>query len=423
MFRFFYGIAIRAFGTALKVASLFNPKAKKWVDGRRNWQSRYAEQSKTSGYIWVHCASLGEFEQGRPVIEALKENDPDCKILLSFFSPSGYEIRKDYALADVVCYLPLDKIGTARAFLKTFKPRLALFVKYEIWPNYFLEMQKMGVPIILFSAIFRPDQRFFKPWGALFRRALKVVDHVFVQDEASAQLLNGIGIQNFSVSGDTRFDRVVRIAEQAQRIAIVEEFIGSGKTIVVGSSWPAEERVVRSLLSVLGDEEKVILAPHEIDSSHLSAIESLLGDEAIFYSKAQMGKLENKRVLVIDNMGMLSRIYRYADLSIVGGGFGKGIHNTLEAAVFGMPVLFGPEYRKFREACELIEVGAAQSANSESELKEKVIEILKNEELLKQMGEKSRTYVHSHSGATKSILDHLKKKDLIGESRKSEFSA
>ena len=355
--RIIYGLFIQIYAMLIRVASNFNPKAKSWIDGRKDWRKSLNAQVKHPGeYYWFHCASLGEFEQGRPLMEELKSKNPQAKIALTFFSPSGYEIRKDYELADVIAYLPLDSKSNARDFLSILQPKLAIFVKYEIWPEFFFGIRDKKIPLVMVSAIFRAKQRFFKPWGAWFRKALNCPDYFFVQDEKSKELLHSIGIDNAKVSGDTRFDRVMKIAENSKPIPLIENFIDGRKAIVLGSSWPSEEDICVNLSHFLDESYCFIIAPHEIDDDHVNAILKKMGDSVILYSRAQSGELKSARTLVIDNMGLLSRIYRYAYFGIIGGGFGKGIHNTVEAAVYGVPLAFGPKHVKLRSFQTLVNI-------------------------------------------------------------------
>ena len=307
----------------------------------------------------MHCASLGEFEQGRPVLEAIRKQYPGYKIVLTFFSPSGYEVRQDYEGADYIFYLPMDGRRNAGAFLDAVNPSLVFFVKYEFWYFYLSEIKRRGIPSMLISAAFRKEQAFFNWYGGFFRKILHCFTDILVQDDASAQLLNGIGIQDrVVVAGDTRYDRVMEIADQARDLPVIASFKATHKVLIAGSTWPADETIVKAMLEVLPADWKVIVAPHEIDAAHLDQVQMLFGNEAIRYSAYEILPDPTKRVLIIDNMGMLSSAYKYGDTAFVGGGFNKGgIHNVLEPAAFGMPVMIGPVYHKFVEAVQLVHLG------------------------------------------------------------------
>lgn len=413
-----YSLFIRLYAFGIRLAAKKNEKARLWLKGRKNWRDELSAFDG-DGCVWFHCASLGEFEQGRPIIEAIKANYPSRKVLITFYSPSGYEVRKNYPMADHIMYLPLDTRKNARDFLRLLNPDLAVFVKYEIWPFFFQAMHHSKIPLLLISVHFREDQRFFRSWGGWFRKALRVPEHFFVQDEKSKRLLKGIGLENVTISGDTRFDRVVDIAQKARPIPTVEDFIADRYCLVAGSSWQAEERVFRQLTDLLDNKYCFIIAPHEINEQHLSEIETRFSGELVVrYSKAQLGDIGTKRVLLMDNMGMLSRVYRYGIFALIGGGYGKGLHNTLEAAVYGIPLAFGPNHKQFKEALELLQNGAAISDESESNLVELIVELLNDEEEARKRGEAAKAYVHDRVGATQSIMNYLVEKDLIREEEK-----
>jgi 3-deoxy-D-manno-octulosonic-acid transferase len=396
----------------MPIAALFNPKAKKWVQGRRNIFERL--EKATAGHqsiIWVHCASLGEFEQGRPLLEKLKA-DPsfrNAKFLLTFFSPSGYEIRKDYKGADWVFYLPMDGPRNAKRFLEIVNPSLVIFVKYEFWFYYLKKIKYRNIPLILVSALFWKEMSFFKWYGAMQRKMLSRFDHLFVQDQTSKQLLDDIGLSSItSISGDTRFDRVIDIAESAEPLPLIEQFIRGDKTIIAGSTWPEDEEVLKQLMNAVNDPSlKLIMAPHEISEKHLASITELFPD-SIRYS--QLGSNTGSNVLIIDNIGLLSRLYKYATISYIGGGFGKGIHNTLEAAVYGKPVIFGPVFHKFKEAADLIKKGGAFTISSADESINIISELLADGKKLNESGKSAGDYVYSNRGATDRIIQFLKEK-------------
>jgi 3-deoxy-D-manno-octulosonic-acid transferase len=356
--------------------------------------------------VWFHAASLGEFEQGRPVIEQLKQREPETKILLTFFSPSGYEIRKNYTGADYILYLPADNKRNAIRFIEAFQPDAAIFIKYEFWYHYLHELHKRQIPTYLISAIFRPEQPFFKKWGALHRQMLTFFKHLYVQDAPSVHLLNQIGITQVSKIGDTRFDRVKQIADEAKKIEKVEKFCHGKPAIVCGSTWPPDEDILSEYINNHTGDYKWIIAPHEIGEGHIKTILEKCPQKAIRYSKAE-GDLSNYSVLIIDCIGLLSSIYRYGNIAYIGGGFGVGIHNTLEAAVYGIPVIFGPKHKKFNEAVRLLEEGGAFTIQSYMELKEVLDSLIKNPAICKTAGQKALDYVHSQLGATTIIVNEL----------------
>ncbi len=363
--------------------------------------------------IWFHCASLGEFEQGRPLMEKLKLQQPNVKILLTFFSPSGYEIRKNYTGADYIFYLPMDTASNAKKFIEIVKPQKVFFVKYEFWFNYLSELKNRNIPTYLVSGIFREDHHFFKSTGAWFRKQLSAFTHFFLQDDKSIELLNSIGYTNSTLCGDTRFDRVFEVSKNVKQIDLVKQFVGNNKVLILGSSWREDEKIVQSLKL---ESLKLIIAPHEIDEKHLSSIEAefipllsegLLRREGagvcLRYSLANENNIKEAQVLIIDNIGMLSSLYQYGTIAFIGGGFGKGIHNILEAATFGLPVIFGPNFHKFAEAKELIKLGGAFSVMDVSEY-EKTMDLLSDEQVLKTASQISRMYVQGRIGATEKIL-------------------
>jgi len=388
------------------MASFFNEKAVKLYKGQKEAMAFLTEKvDPNARYVWFHAASLGEFEQGRPVMEQLKKKDPDTKILLTFFSPSGYEIRKNYAGADIVSYLPLDTPGTAKKFVKLVNPSKAIFIKYEFWPNYLLALKAANVTFYSISAIFRPSQIFFKGYGCWYRNLLKSFTHIFVQDQNSLDLLLKNDFSNASVVGDTRFDRVADMAEKAKSIPLIEEFIKNGKKVIVaGSSWPKDEELLVRYLKKHTDV-KLILVPHEIHEGHIVGIIKLLDTDYIRYSQADKLTIQFAGCLVVDAIGLLSSIYRYADVAYIGGGFGVGIHNTLEAAVWSVPVVFGPNYQKFREARELIAEGGGFPICNYEELEENLDNLLNNT----QAGQLAGAYVKKNTGATELICRTISK--------------
>ena len=431
-----YNIVIYIYLLGVAIASLFNEKVRKMWRGERDAFRVLREQvDPQAKYVWFHAASLGEFEQGRPLMEQLRREHPEYKILLTFFSPSGYEVRKNYEGADIICYLPLDTIVNARRFLRAIQPVMAFFIKYEFWYNYLHILKHRGVPVYSVSSIFRPGQVFFRWYGKQYSRVLKCFTHFYVQNEISRELLAGIGITNVSVSGDTRFDRVLQIKEQAKKLSKVEQFCeyniandpepdyeevwtaDAGFTppngvFVAGSSWPPDEDIfIRYFLEhkLFGyGKWKLIVAPHVIDESHLIQIEQKLeGCKVVRYTKAEYYALESANVLIIDCFGLLSSIYRYATVAYVGGGFGVSIHNTVEAAVWGVPVFFGPNNQKFQEAQELKACGGGIEIKDYNDFAQHMDTFRKEPEQMKERGEAAGSYVSSHAGASKLILSAI----------------
>jgi 3-deoxy-D-manno-octulosonic-acid transferase len=414
---FFYNIFLWLYLAGINLYALFNAKAKKWVAGRKGWQQQLKNALQPNEQrIWIHASSLGEFEQGRPVIEKLKEEYPHYKIVLTFFSPSGYEIRKDYQLADYVFYLPMDGKGNAAEFVRLVNPQLAIFIKYEFWYHYLNELQRAKVPAILISAAFRKEQAFFKWYGGLFRKMLHSFRFLFVQDKLSANLLTSLGIKdNVFISGDTRYDRVAEIASNVQPIDVVEKFKGSSKILIAGSTWPDDEKVLKESLIVLPEDWKMIIAPHEIDGAHIDSIKALFGNDAVRFSELKNSEGNAKRVLIIDNMGMLSSLYAYGDLAFIGGGFQKGgIHNILEPAVFGLPVVFGPVYEKFVEAREMVEKGLAFPVADATSSNAIITKLTQDNTYREALQQQVKSFVAGNIGATKTIMGVLLDNSLIG---------
>ncbi len=399
-----YNFAITLYYRLLYIVSIFNNKASLWIKGRKNQQVEALSSS-----IWFHFASLGEFEQGRPVLEKMRQLYPANPIVITFFSPSGYEIRKNTPLAHAVYYLPLDTARNAREFITAIKPVMAIFTKYEYWYHYFNELHTQHVPLYMISTIFRPGQVFFKWYGGLHRKMLKLVTWFFVQDIDSKHLLQGLGKSNITISGDTRFDRVWANALQPKALPNVAAFKGDSKLFIAGSTWPADEKLLAALIAK-HPGWKFIIAPHEIGEEKISGLmASLPKDSTIKYSEIShlTSHISN---LVIDNIGMLSSLYQYADIAYIGGGFGAGIHNTLEAAAFGMPVVFGPKYDKFKEAKDLIELNAGYSINTEEELLAVAGSLMDDEIHRYRAARASKKYVEEHVGATEAIVKYIKGK-------------
>ncbi len=404
-----YDLGIRLYVLAIRLAALFDDKARRWLAGRRDNDARLARLPQGKPVVWVHCASLGEFEQGRPLIEALRERHPELAILLTFFSPSGFELRKDYPGADVVAYLPPDLPVAAEAFVARVQPALAIFVKYEFWRNHLEALQRRRIPTVLVSARFRKNQVFFRPWGGAFRQMLRCFTRIFVQDESSRALLRRIGLENVDVAGDTRVDRVMSIARQTPApLPLVDAFCRPARHVLVcGSTWPADEKVLAPLIDEhLPEGWKVIIAPHEIDEGHVRALMRQLAQPAVSYSEASQTTAAAARVLIIDNVGMLSRLYRYGRIAYIGGGFGRAIHNTLEPMAFGLPVLFGPRYEGFAEAEYLVSSGGGRSIRSAEELIA-AFDALCQEAQWTHSHRMVQAYIENNAGATGRILDAL----------------
>ncbi len=398
-----YNIFIALYGCVLRIASLFNRKIKTMTRG----QAKCFEVLKTirqeDEVVWFHCASLGEFEQGRPLIEALKTEKPQYKILLSFYSPSGYEIRKNYSFADWVVYLPNDTVSNARRFVSLAHPAMTFFVKYEFWYNYLRELK--GRRLFQVSLILRPNQYFFKPYGRWFARQLEAFEHFFVQNNQTLELLKSIGRENVSLSGDTRFDRVAQIARNAKRFPEFELFCeGDKKVLLAGSSWEPDEQIIAQAMQSL--DLKLIIAPHVIEKSHIRFIQNLFPD-AVLYSEIETADLKNARVIIVDCIGILSSLYRYCDIAYIGGGFGVGIHNTLEAATFGKPICFGTNYKRFQEAVDLVACRGAFSIENADQLTDLLKQLCERENFYALSAAASGQYTAENAGACKKILDYL----------------
>ncbi|MGD9978853.1 MAG: 3-deoxy-D-manno-octulosonic acid transferase [Bacteroidales bacterium] len=404
---FLYNTFIRFYYLLVYFTSPFNQKARYWIQGRKNIWNRIKETVEPSSKIvWVHCSSLGEFEQGRPVIEAIRLKMPEAKILLTFFSPSGYEIRKNYSCADYIFYLPLDTRVNARKLIKFAKPSMAIFIKYEFWYHYLNELRKANVSTYLVSANFRPDQVFFKWYGSWYRKFLKNFTYFFVQNQQSMDLLATIGFKNVNVAGDTRFDRVTKIAQEAKSIPLIESFVEGHKVLVAGSTWPKDEELILPLVSRF-PELKIIIVPHEVTDVHVADIISKLSVPAVRFTKTHYDEISHATILVVDTVGLLSSIYRYGHIAYIGGGFGVGIHNTLEAAAYGIPVIFGPNYQKFQEAKDLIACKAGFSINTVDELIDLLNMLLIDENSYRESANNAKQFVNLGVGATSKIIEMI----------------
>ncbi len=408
-----YNIGIRIYYSLVLIASVFNPKAKLWIQGRKDiFQNLEKLIDKKDRYAWFHASSLGEFEQGRPIMEALRKDFPEVKIILTFFSPSGYEVRKNYQGADVICYLPLDTKKNARRFINCVNPKWIFFIKYEYWYHYLKTVKQSKGQLFLISGIFRPNQLFFKWYGGWYRQMLTWFDMLFVQNSLSADLLESIKIKNHVVAGDSRFDRVVQIAAQGKDIEPAKIFAQEKKVIVAGSTWPADEDILFHFIQQSPDNIKLILAPHEIKKEHIDDILSKIKVPYVLFSSCNDRDLKNARILIIDNIGMLSSIYKYGQIAYIGGGFGVGIHNTIEAAVYGIPVIFGPNYQKFQEAKDLISCSGGFSFREPGEFLNLMNAYLMDEGKLSVAGKAAGDYVSGKVGTTDIVINYLKKNSV-----------
>lgn len=401
---FLYALTVRLYQFAIWLASFFNQKASLWIEGRRTQKPVTLNES-----IWFHFASLGEFEQGRPVLEKLKTENPSVKTVVTFFSPSGYEVRKNAPLADYIYYLPLDTRRNAHNFISTINPKIAIFTKYEYWYFMMNELHQREIPLYVISAIFRPQQIFFRSYGGFYQKILLLAQHFFVQDEASKQLLASINIDKVTVSGDTRFDRVWENTQTAKPIQAIEAFKAGKKVFIAGSTWPPDEELIVNLIP-LYPEWKFIIAPHEISKEKISnLLQKLPTAKTICYSEITKEHtiLKQKQVLIIDNIGLLSGLYQYGKIAYIGGGFGTGIHNTLEAAAFGLPVVFGPNYQKFKEAVNLIRLNAGFSIVNEASLQSTISRLITDENFYLKASTRAKNYTKQNIGATKKITDYI----------------
>lgn len=407
-----YRVFSASYYAAIRLAAPFNKRARAWCLGRKNWKEVLRKELHPhKGAIWMHCASLGEFEQGRPVLERIRERYPSHPLVLSFFSPSGFEARKNWEGVDAVFYLPEDRFSNARELMALLEPQLVLWVKYEFWMGYLHTFRKNQTPAILFSAVFRENHYFKHAWAGWFRKGLKAFDPIFVQDEASLALANSMNLQA-QLGGDTRFDRVVQIAEASKAIEPIRQFCDGRFCVVAGSSWEEEEKLLARYLDGTEKDFCLIIVPHQVDPEHIKQIEALYGKASLRLSDPAYNVLckdADKQVLIVDQMGLLSRIYQYADLAVIGGGFGAGIHNTLEAAVYGIPVLFGPRFDKFKEAHELIAAGAGLSFDSFEALRDLLHAFRADASLRQQAGQAASHYVKGNTGASEKVMQAIAK--------------
>jgi 3-deoxy-D-manno-octulosonic-acid transferase len=403
---FIYHLIIVVTRTLIYLAAICgNPKAKQWINGRKQLFDDLKKKLKPNEKrIWIHAASLGEFEQGRPLIEKLQQNYPEFKIFLTFFSPSGFEVRKNYSGADYIFYLPIDTKQNAQQFIDLVQPEKVLFIKYEFWYNYLSILKKRNIPVFLCSSIFRENQLFFKRYGGWYRTLLSFFSHIFVQTEKSQYLIQSIGFTNVTVAGDTRFDRVYDIASKAKEINEIETFVNNKPCLIAGSTWEADETLISQYINETSLPFKFIIAPHEIHASHIDRLEKLIDKKTVRYSVWKQDQSGNYDVLIIDNIGMLASLYRYGQVAYIGGGFGKGIHNILEAATFGLPVLFGPNHLKFQEAIDLKKSGGAFSVRNYNELRDCMDKLFTNSDILTISGKAAQNFVIQNIGATDKII-------------------
>ncbi|HNS17723.1 MAG TPA: glycosyltransferase N-terminal domain-containing protein [Bacteroidales bacterium] len=407
--RFLYTLSILIYGLAIRVMSLFQRKAALWVSGRRKIFERLSDFKKSSSapILWFHCASLGEFEQGRPLIERVKATFPEHRLLLTFFSPSGYEIQKHYPLASLVSYLPLDTPWNAKKFIKTVRPERVFFIKYEYWYNFLSVLARNNIRVYIIAAAFRPRQVFFRWYGTWFRKQLRRITCLFVQNELSFRLLEHHGIKNAIVCGDTRFDRVKAIADHPRHFPEIQKFIDGHPVIIAGSTWPEDEELLIRFTEKKSVGLRFVIAPHEVHPERIQSLIKRIGQSALTYSSLLSAGEVTAEILIIDSIGILSHLYQYATVAYIGGGFGKGIHNILEAAAFGIPVLFGPHYGNFQEAADLIHLKGAFSITSEDELIRKAEELMADPVKYKKAAGAAFSYVKDHTGATDIILDFI----------------
>ena len=404
---FLYNLVVSIAGFFLKIVALFSPKIKLFIEGRKNVFSILEEKIKpTDKTIWFHSASLGEYEQGLPVIEKIKEKYPSHKIIVTFFSPSGYEVRKNNNVTDVTIYLPLDTKSNAKKFLKLAHPELAFFIKYEFWLNYLKELEKAKTPTYLISGIFRDNQMFFKWYGGFYRKALKAFTYFFVQNEKSKEKIEAIGFKNVIVSGDTRFDRVAAILERDNTVDFIEQFKNNTPTIVIGSSWPKDEALLAEYINQAPSTVKFIIAPHNIKQDQISNLKSQITKSTLLFSeKDNIKDLSNYDVFIIDTVGLLTKIYSYGTIAYVGGGFGNpGIHNILEPATFGIPIVIGPNYSNFAEAVNLVKIGGCIVISDFTELKQTFDRLLLDKKYLNEKSQICKSYIQDNKGATESIM-------------------
>lgn len=406
--KYLYNFVVFILGIAVSLLGIFNQKLALFVKGRKETYPRLLSAIKPDDKtIWMHCASLGEFEQGRPILEELRKSNPNYKIVLSFYSPSGYEIRKDYQEVDIVVYLPIDTIAKSKKFIELIQPSIAIFIKYEFWPNMLSVLKEQSIETILVSGIFRDDQIFFKPYGHWMRKSLQAFSHFFVQNQSSKMLIEKIGFSNVTVSGDTRFDRVEKILEQNNSLVFLEDFVKDQIVIVAGSTWPIDESYLIKFINQNSRKNiRYIIAPHNIKAKEILKLKKAINCTTSLYSEGIIR--EDAKVFIADTIGILTKIYSYADIVYVGGGFDKeGIHNVLEPAVFGIPLIIGPIYDKFEEAKELVSLQGCLVAENETDLTDQLNRLIMSEKYRQELGNITENYIKNHIGATKIILNYI----------------
>ena len=400
--RALYTFGILCYNALIHLAAFFgNKKAKLWCEGRKNQWDWFKSPDPNAKWIWVHVSSLGEFEQGLPIIEALRNEYPQYKLLLTFFSPSGYEVKKDCPLADMVAYMPIDTLENARRLVKNFNFKAAVFVKYEFWFNHIKVLKDRHIPMFYISTVLRPKQYFFKPWGRWFRNHFHKIKFFFTQNTETADLLYKMGIDDLTIAGDTRFDRVYEIAQQAQRFPDIEEFIGDRKCIIAGSSWPSDEKLLYNFIETMPNDYCFIMVPHDISESHIKQIESHLNDYQLY---TDFDPKNQTKTLVVNKIGILSKIYRYARFAYIGAGFYDGIHNIQEAIVYDVPVIFGPKYHSFEEAVDLVKLKGAFVINNQTELENTFYRFINDEAFYEKASKICHDYVMGKLGATEKTM-------------------
>lgn len=407
---FLYNLLLFKASILLPILALFNKKIKLFVNGRKETFTKLNNIHKTDKVIWFHAASLGEFEQGRPIIEKLKEQYKNHKIVITFFSPSGYEIRKNYALADVICYLPLDTKSNVKKFIDKIHPDIAIIIKYEFWPNLLSELKKQQINTILISGIFRKKQSFFKWYGAFMRNKLNAFNHFYVQNEASKKLLSSIGFENATIAGDTRFDRVYDILKQDNNLSFISEFKDNTYTVIAGSTWKEDEKLLVNYINNHASvNEKFIIAPHNINEKQVKELQKSINKKTILYSEKELGDLSEHQVFIIDTIGLLTKIYSYADVAYVGGGLATGLHNILEPATFGVPIVFGGnKYKKFQEATDLLALRGVITVANIEDFSSTFTTLKNSSDLRVKLGSTNQKYISDNTGATKTIMQYLK---------------
>ncbi len=406
--RFVYNFLITLSWIVLRIIAIFSTKMKLFVSGRMGvFKQLSTKTSKDDRFIWMHVASLGEYEQGLPILEKIKSDYPSHKIALTFFSPSGYEVKKNTPIADIVVYLPMDTISNTKKFLDMVKPELAIFIKYEIWPNYLYELRQRNIPTVLVSAIFSNRQIFFKPFGGFMRNSLKTFSHFFVQDKNSKDLLSSIDFKNVTVSGDTRFDRVLEILQRDNYLDFMSEFKKDNHCLVAGSTWPQDEEILVNWINISSEQLKYVIAPHTIKEIHVERLKSSISKKSICFSKIKGEDLSNFDVIVIDTIGLLTKIYSYADIAYVGGAFETGLHNTLEPAVYGIPVVIGPKYNGFKEAEDLVEEKGIQVIANNKEFNELMKRFINDSDFRESTGKINSKYISKNIGATEQVMTYI----------------